>query len=100
MVKGKNILATAFLGIITIVIFASCTVAASNGNQTYLPIIEKPIPPTIEPPHITGNVVITTIYFDGSGHNEPDEYVDIRNGAASITEVIQQSGTILEIVVT
>jgi hypothetical protein len=45
---------------------------------------ESPPTPTwtTEPPHNTGNVVITTIFYDGSGQNEPDEYVEIRNDDA------------------
>ena len=73
--------------------------AIAAGNNIYLPIIYKAILPTptntqapptptntqppptstVGPPPITGNVVITTIFYDGSGSAEPDEYVEIRN---------------------
>lgn len=32
-----------------------------------------------QPPGNTGNVVLTYIFFDGTGSQEPDEYVEIRN---------------------
>ena len=35
-------------------------------------IILVPVPPT-------GNIVVTTIFYNGFGQNEPDEYVEIRN---------------------
>jgi hypothetical protein len=39
-----------------------------------------PIPTQTQgPPPTTGNVVITTIFYDGTGSTEPDEYVEIKN---------------------
>jgi hypothetical protein len=32
-----------------------------------------------QPPATTGNIQITTIYYDGDGTTEPNEYVEIRN---------------------
>ena len=34
---------------------------------------------TPPPPVTSGNVVISSIFYDGSGTNEPDEYVVIQN---------------------
>ena len=62
----------------------------------FLPIVQKQVPQdtptptlsptlsptpglTITPPPITGNIVITNIFYNGSGNTEPDEYVEIRN---------------------
>ena len=42
----------------------------------YLPLIMKNATPTPVP---SGNVVISSIFQDGSGSAEPDEYVEIRN---------------------
>jgi competence protein ComEC len=44
-----------------------------------LPTFTATPTPTKGPPPPTGNVVITTIFYDGTGQNEPDEYVEIRN---------------------
>ncbi len=41
----------------------------------YLPLVARDLQPTAT----TGNVVITEIFFDGEGSNEPDEYVEIHN---------------------
>ena len=42
---------------------------------TYLPIIQK----NLTPPKNTGHVTISDIHFEGTGSNEPDEYVEIKN---------------------
>jgi len=38
-----------------------------------------PTPTATQSPVITGNVVITNIFYNGTGSQEPDEYVEIRN---------------------
>ena len=86
MVKSKRAVVLAILLILAIP--AYITLAASLAYQTYLPIVYKNVPPTptktpgptpTSQPPSTGNVVITTIFYNGSGPNEPDEYVEIRN---------------------
>lgn len=92
--------------------------AQANPIATmYLPYMAKPIPtptPTIAPtptpipsptativptptstpvPSTTGDVRITYIFFDGSGSQEPNEYVEIRNYDA---HPIQLSGWVLK----
>jgi hypothetical protein len=69
---------------------------ANLVSINFLPIIQKQVlilPPsptatstpnptpgyTPPPPHNTGNIDITTIFYNGSGTSEPDEYVEIRN---------------------
>jgi hypothetical protein len=68
-------------------------VADSSANQIFLPLVMRsegiptPIPtqqptpiPTQQPPIISGNIQITTIFFDGVvSIDEPDEYVEIKN---------------------
>jgi competence protein ComEC len=60
------------------------------GEYMFFPFINKgesqsptPNPPTPTPiiptPPITNHIVITTVYYDGAGRQEPDEYVEIRN---------------------
>jgi competence protein ComEC len=51
------------------------TIEPSNGWKIYLPLILKTTPT----PASSGNVVISSIFFDGTGSTEPDEYVEIRN---------------------
>lgn len=51
-----------------------CPVAGGGSNLVYLPLVTKPLPPGP-----VGQVVITTIFYDGAGSQEPDEYVEIRN---------------------
>jgi len=62
----------------------------STPTRTPTPTSTTTIPPSptntatptrtsTQQPPITGNVVITTIFYDGSGSTEPDEYVEIRN---------------------
>ncbi len=51
-----------------------------------------PPPPTNTPPvsdeGTTGNIVITSIFYDGvEGRNEPDEYVEIRNDGSGSTNL-------------
>jgi len=103
MAKGRINLAIALLGIITLLITSSIGLAATAGYLTYLPIVYRyssptptrtptptktpsisPTPtrtstPTQAPPPPTGNVAITSIFYDGTGQNEPDEYVEIKN---------------------
>jgi beta-lactamase superfamily II metal-dependent hydrolase len=57
-----------------------------TGEDMYLPLVIKagvePVPtptPTPTPVGTTGDVTIVTIFYDGSGSQEPDEYVEIRN---------------------
>lgn len=38
-----------------------------------------PTPTATQSPATTGNVVITNIFYDGAGSEEPDEYVELRN---------------------
>jgi len=76
-------------------------VADSSANQIFLPLVMRsegiptpiptqqptPIPTqqptpisTQQPPIISGNIQITTIFFDGVvSIDEPDEYVEIKN---------------------
>ena len=60
-------------------------------TNTPPPPTNTPPPPTNTPlpPATTGNVVIVDIFYDGSGHQEPDEHVDIRNDD---TQPIQLNG--------
>jgi competence protein ComEC len=53
---------------------------SKTGVYLLLPLVNRSESqsPTPTPP-ITSNVVITTIYYDGAGSLEPDEYVEIRN---------------------
>jgi hypothetical protein len=83
-----------FAGILILVLPIYSLVSAAVDPNIYLPIVMKGIPPietlvpsptatskpsTTPPPHNTGNITITTIFYDGTGQNEPDEYVQIRN---------------------
>lgn len=43
--------------------------------------------PTTPPPATTGDIRITTIFYDGSGTSEPDEFVEIRNYDTSFIQV-------------
>lgn len=84
-----------------------CEVSGGGEMFVYLPLVTKPLPPTAtptptatstlpaptatatptatpsatptSPPEPTGTIVITTIFYDGVGSQEPDEYVEIRN---------------------
>jgi len=51
-----------------------------TGKYIFLPIVNRgeSQSPTPTPP-ITSDIVITTIFYDGAGSLEPDEYVEIRN---------------------
>lgn len=51
----------------------SMTWKAEEEYFVYLPIVLKPATPS------TGNIAITYIHYDGTGNQEPDEYVEIRN---------------------
>ena len=44
-----------------------------------LPLIMKAADATPPPPVTSGNVAISSIFYDGSGTTEPDEYVVIQN---------------------
>lgn len=72
---------------------------ANLVSSNFLPIVQKhvetPTPttnptPTLSPtpgytpppPHTTGNIEIISIFYNGSGTSEPDEYVEIRNNDA------------------
>jgi hypothetical protein len=96
MAKGEKTIILTFLWIMILVFPVYISWAATTiGQNFYLPIINKAILPTAtvstvyptviiptntsQPPPTTGNVVITTIFYDGSGQNEPDEYVEIQN---------------------
>ena len=96
MVKGKKPILLTSLCILILAFPIYVTWAASAaGHNFYLPIINKAkfptatvstVYPTViiptnttHPPPTSGNVVITTIFYHGSGQNEPDEYVEIRN---------------------
>jgi len=76
----------------------NCTITVTTNGQTYnvgacfvafLPLVAQAVPseptPThgttpIPPPDTTGNIVITSILYDGvQDPAEPDEYVEIRN---------------------
>jgi hypothetical protein len=63
-------------------------VKAFDQLFVYIPIIlkeptgstpPKPTPEPTQPPKTTGNIVIVTIHYDGTGSNESDEYVEFRN---------------------
>ena len=57
--------------------------------------IPTPTPAATSAPASSGNVVITTIFYDGAVSQEPDEYVEIRNDD---TRTIQlQSWTLRDI---
>ncbi len=95
MVRGKKpvILASLCILILAFPIYVTWAASAA-GHSFYLPIINKAksstatystVYPTVivptntpQPPN-TGNIIITNIIYEGSGQNEPDEYVDIRN---------------------
>jgi competence protein ComEC len=52
------------------------TIAAETiPTLVFLPLVIRTAPP-LEPP---GNIVITTVFYDGSMPNDADEYVEIRN---------------------
>ena len=57
-----------------------------TGQYLFLPIVIKADtqPPT--PPPIP-NIVITTIYYDGTGNQEPDEYVELRNDDNTVIQL-------------
>ena len=82
---SKNIKIALFASILILLVPIYIAVASIGLPYTYLPLVMKYVPPTLTPtstgapPPPTGNVVITTIFYDGSGPNEPDEYVEIRN---------------------
>jgi hypothetical protein len=100
MGNGKKTVLLMFLSILILAIPITISIAESIGYQTYMPLVQKfptPTPtktptftptatststPTATPTRfipITGNIDITTIYYDGSGQFEPDEYVEIKN---------------------
>ncbi len=54
---------------------ADYTIAADTTVTVFLPLVIRNAPPP-EPP---GNIVITTVFYDGSMPNDADEYVEIRN---------------------
>jgi competence protein ComEC len=79
------------------------TVVITTDGQTYeviavdylvfLPLIVRQVPPAAAPtpePATTGDINIIDIFYDGvQGHQEPDEYVEIRNDDV---QAIQLSG--------
>ena len=85
----------------------NCTITITTDGQTYnvsacfvafLPLVAQAVPSEPTPTHgttpipypDTGNIVITSIFYDGvQGPAEPDEYVEIRNDD---TVAIQLSG--------
>jgi len=85
----------------------NCTITVTTDGQTYnvsacfvafLPLVAQAVPSEPTPTHgttpipypDTGNIVITSIFYDGvQGPAEPDEYVEIRNDD---TVAIQLSG--------
>jgi len=85
----------------------NCTITVTTDGQTYnvsacfvafLPLVAQAVPSEPTPTHgttpipypDTGNIVITSIFYDGvQGPAEPDEYVEIRNDD---TVPIQLSG--------
>jgi PKD repeat protein len=52
----------------------------ATPTPTQTPTQGPPTATPTPPPASTGNVVITYIFYDGAGSQEPDEYVQIRNG--------------------
>ncbi len=95
MVKGKKTIVFTLFCILILAFPVYATWAATAAGQNfYLPIINKAKSPTAtvstvyptvivptnttQPPN-TGNIIITNIIYIGSGQNEPDEYVEIRN---------------------
>lgn len=86
---------------------------ADTGYDLHLPLILRSLPPTPTPtptatliatdpvpsstptptptPTATtaapGNVLITTIFYDGNGSQEPDEYVEIRNDGGQAVQL-------------
>jgi hypothetical protein len=58
-------------------------VATATPTASPTPTLVATAAPTATPTQpgsgTTGNVVITTIFYDGAGSQEPDEYVEIRN---------------------
>jgi competence protein ComEC len=92
----------------TIVVVSDGTtysITSSRGYVIYLPLIIKSTPPstptptftptstptptqtTAPPPVSSGNIVISSIFYDGSGSREPDEYVEIRNDDAQAIQL-------------
>jgi len=66
------------------------TVPTPTNTPTSTPTpTGTPTPTNTPSPGTTGNVVITSIFYDGAGSQEPDEHVDIRNDD---TNSIQLSG--------
>jgi phosphatidylserine/phosphatidylglycerophosphate/cardiolipin synthase-like enzyme len=48
----------------------------STPFSVHLPLVMSQLEPT---PETSDDIVITDIFYDGVGHQEPDEYVEIRN---------------------
>ncbi|MBE0696891.1 MAG: lamin tail domain-containing protein, partial [Anaerolineaceae bacterium] len=47
--------------------------------QSFLPLVVKLIPTTVTPTQIITNISIQSIFYDGAGSQEPDEYVELKN---------------------
>ena len=79
---------SASIFLVVLLIFAVGNSRAFGQLMVYLPLILKnstsystpePSPEPTQPPKTTGNIVIVTIHYDGTGSSEPDEFVEIRN---------------------
>ena len=84
----RTLLRYSILIALTLILIIGGNAKAFDQLFVYLPIILKeptgstppePTPKPTQPLKTTGNIVIVTIHYDGTGSSEPDEYVEIRN---------------------
>ena len=72
----------ALILLLTLAAIAGASAAAAAEPvlepMAYLPLVTSGPTPSQGPP-TAGDVRITHIFYDGSGRNEPDEYVQIKN---------------------
>jgi len=76
-----------FLPLVVKIVPTPTHTPTSTPTSTPTPI--TPTPTNTPSPGTTGNIVIINIFYDGTGSQEPDEHVDIRNDD---TRSIQLSG--------
>ena len=88
MKRNLQILSIGLLTILVLAGFISIASSQTLSQTTYVPVLLRdfaptftptPTPTSTPPPQTTGNVQIASIFVDGAGSTEPDEYVAIRN---------------------
>jgi hypothetical protein len=79
--SSKPKLAVLALTVIALLAITSPAYLQGLDHSIYLPLVRlDPTPsPTAVPIATTGKVVIKSIFYDGTGSTEPDEYVEIEN---------------------